>query len=194
MTRRPHDFYETAPWQTRALLRNVPEIGGAILEPCSGDGSIVRVLQEVGHTVRTNDLVPSKQADSALDARERPLYKERPDWVVSNPPYRMPVCLEIVARAVASAKVGVAMMLRLSFSEPTAKINPRGPWLSRNPVSRQLVLPRYSFTGNDKTDSATTAWFVWARVPLTGAPLVSLYRADVIYSTIPELEQGRLTL
>lgn len=194
--RRQHDFYETAPWQTRALLHYVPEIAGCkILEPCSGDGSIERILRHEGRglEVITNDLVDGRPADYHFDARERELYRAtRPDWVVSNPPYKMPDCLEIVARAVLEARLGVAMMLRVTFTEPTAHVNPRGPWLSRNPIARQLTLPRYSFTGNGKADSATTAWFVWSKLQLSGPPLLSLYRADIIHSTIKEIEQGNL--
>lgn len=37
MTRRPRDFYETAPFMTRGLLVHVPEIGGRILECCAGE-------------------------------------------------------------------------------------------------------------------------------------------------------------
>jgi hypothetical protein len=34
-------------------------------------------------------------------------------------------------------------------------------------------MPRYSFTGNGKSDSVTTAWMIWSRIPLTGLPHVS---------------------
>jgi hypothetical protein len=95
-----------------------------------------------------------------------------------------------VQHAVATAKVGVALMLRISFTEPTAHIHPRGPWLEVNPPKRQLVLPRYSFTQNGRSDSATTCWFVWSRKRLGGLPIVSLYNADIIYATVPEIEEG----
>jgi hypothetical protein len=78
--------------------------------------------------------------------------------------------------------VGVAMMLRLSFEEPTAHVNPRGPFLEANPLTRKLVMPRYSFTGNGNSDSVTTAWMIWSKVPLSGAPMLSLYRADSLYA------------
>jgi len=57
----------------------------------------------------------------------------------------------------------VAMLLRLSFLEPTAKVNPRGPWLAECPPSRLIVLPRCSYTGDGRTDSVTTAWMIWLR-------------------------------
>ena len=39
--RRAHDAYYTPAWQTRALLAH-QEISGSVLEPCAGDGGIVR--------------------------------------------------------------------------------------------------------------------------------------------------------
>jgi hypothetical protein len=52
----------------------------------------------------------------------------------------------------------VAMLLRLSFLEPTRE---RGPWLAKNPPDLVIVLPRISFTGDGKTDSVTCAWMIW---------------------------------
>jgi len=72
-----------------------------------------------------------------------------------------------VARAVREARVGVAMLLRITFREPTRHRFPRGPWLAAHPVSRVLTLPRYSYTQDGRTDSVTTEWCVWVRRPLT---------------------------
>jgi hypothetical protein len=184
--RRDKDFYETPPWMTRALLAQVPEISGTILEPCAGDMSIARILSaEGGLKVFTNDVDPLRPADSHYDAADpafATLMAPFVDWVITNPPYEMPLCTNIVANAIRTARVGVAMMLRISFEEPTAKVNPRGPFLELNPLSRKLVMPRHSFTGDGKSDSATTAWMIWAKVPLTGHPMLSMYRADVRYS------------
>lgn len=202
--RHANDFYETAPWQTLALLANQP-ISGVVLEPCAGDGSIAHLLKEhIGSqfftgrstgrsAVITNDLDHVRDADFHLDARGDALYEAAGgvDWVVTNPPYGMPDCRDIVAAAVKHARVGVAMMLRISFREPTAKINPRGPFLHANQPSRLLTLPRYSFTGNGKSDSATTEWVIWLKSGSPGLelpPILSLYNADVLYAAAQELE------
>lgn len=196
MARQKNDFYETAPWQTRALLAHQP-ISGTVLEPCVGDWSIVRVLNDEAPAITgiiTNDIDPQRSADFHFDAASPELWCEilklgGVDWVVSNPPFLMPVCRDIVIQALKYARVGVAMMLPLSFREPTPKINPRGPFLEENPISRLLTLPRYSFTGNGKTYSMTTEWAIWIKHPkMTGAhigedgdplpPVLSLYKAD----------------
>jgi hypothetical protein len=43
-------------------------------------------------------------------------------------------------------------------------------------------MPRYSFTGNGKSDSVTTAWMIWSRIPLAGPAHVSCYDADRPYA------------
>jgi hypothetical protein len=182
VARRENDFYETPPWMVEALLLSVPEIGGRILEPCSGDGSIVKVLE---HTTRchisrivTNDLDPVRHADYHLDATDEAQWAGRHDWVITNPPFAPEVMFPIVRNAVKHARVGVAMLGRISFLEPCKTSRhgePRGPWLALNPPQRYLVTERHSFTGNGKSDSCTTAWLVWSKVPLSGAPIQSLY-------------------
>lgn len=179
--RHEHDFYETAQWQTKALVAN-QRIDGQVLEPCVGDSSIATFF----HGCITNDIDSKREADYSYDAASPALYDHieqdygQVDWVVTNPPFSMPLCRDIVALAVERARVGVAMMLRISFREPTAKINPRGPFLAAHPISRLLTLPRYSFTGNGKSDSATTEWVIWIKDPLynSGLPILSLYGAD----------------
>lgn len=57
-----------------------------------------------------------------------------------------------------AAIVGVAMLLRLSYLEPTKD---RGHWLNDHPPTQMIVLPRISFTGDGKTDSVTCAWMIW---------------------------------
>jgi hypothetical protein len=189
--RRERDFYETAPWQVRALLAHQP-ISGVVLEPCVGDWSIANELREVpGVTVATNDIDPERTATFHVDASHEALYRQLDihcggcDWVITNPPYAMPMCTNIVQQAVKHARVGVAMMLRISFREPTAKVNPRGPFLEQHPISRLLTLPRYSFTGNGKSDSATTEWAIWLKPDAPGRDLpaiLSLYNADKRYA------------
>jgi len=170
---------------TRALIAHVPEIRGNVMECCVGDKSIDAVLVKDSDydVLFTNDIDPTKSAYRHLCASDPHLYKDLDvDWVITNPPYAMPLCTNIVANAIKHARVGVAMMLRISFEEPTAKVNPRGPFLEANPLTRKLVMPRHSFTGNGKSDSATTAWMIWSKVPLSGAPMLSLYRANELYA------------
>lgn len=164
--RRPFDFYETNEFAVKALLRDV-EIGGTVLEPCNGAGAITRVLiREAGLSVDTNDVDTAREADTHMDAT-RPeawqFFADSYDWIVTNPPFSS--AFEIVSQAYAAARVGVAALLRLSWLEPVRSEDNRArcEWLVSHPPTDLLVLPRYSFTGNGKTDSVTCAWFVWSK-------------------------------
>ena len=102
-----------------------------MLEPCCGDHAITRALAP--RTVPTNDLNAACLAHSHLDARDRLSWTSFPpvDWVVTNPPFA--AAMPILQHAVAHARVGVALYLRLSFLEPTRA---RGPWLEAHPRAR----------------------------------------------------------
>jgi len=154
--RRALDAYYT-PRSAVNSLRSYFPIKGVIFECCAGDGAIVNPFVEDGLVVVTNDIDPKLHCNFQRDAKEASLFSEvNADWVVSNPPFSE--AFPIVKNAVESAKIGVAMLLRLSFLEPTYE---RGEWLQANPPQALIVLPRISFTGDGKTDSVTTAWFIW---------------------------------
>jgi hypothetical protein len=162
--RRPLDQYFTPAGFTRVLLDRVPEIQGHhwILEPCSGQRDIADILDaRLGRQTMTNDLDIRMPAAYHLDATKRETWDLwstgfMADWVITNPPFN--AAHQIVPQAVKFARVGVAMLLRLSWLEPTAD---REDFLSGYPPSQMIVLPRYSYTGNGKTDSVTSAWMIW---------------------------------
>jgi hypothetical protein len=152
------DQYFTPLSAARVLLKYQPSISGTILEPCVGRGDLAAPLRPLGRVV-TNDIDPLMSADTHRDAATDDFWLwqalDRPDWVVSNPPFSC--CQPIIAGAFSVAQLGVAMLLRLSYLEPC---NNRADFLSANPPS-VIVLPRISFTGDGKTDNVTCAWFVW---------------------------------
>jgi hypothetical protein len=168
--RRPRDLYETHPDMVTALLRFAGvEIRGTVLEPCAGNGAIVRPLASRGFTVRTSDIAPGwhYQLDAAYDTVYR--LSSPVSWIITNPPFSS--AFPIVKLALTHATVGIAFLTRLSFLEPTRD---RGRWLHEHPPDRLIVLPRYSFTGDGKTDSVTCAWCVWthAKHPAPGVVVV----------------------
>lgn len=179
--RHADDFYITAPWMTRALLQQLPPLAGRLLlEPCAGDGAIVRELPRAAR-VLSNDLVPRAPLSPTflLDAREATAWRTFRrcgpiDVVVSNPPFKW--AFEIARRAFEAARLCVALLLRLSWLEPTGS---RGAWLRAHPPTRLIVLPRYSFRRNGKSDSVTCAWVIWSKHRLFCAPGIDFVtRAD----------------
>lgn len=179
MARRTNDFYETPSWMIHALLTHVPEISGTVFECCVGDGSIYRELINLPRVevVLTNDIDETKPASYHYDAAQAIAWSavdhdRSIDWVVTNPPFDPDIMVPILQNALATARVGVVLLGRVSFLEPTKA---RGAVLSANPPRRYLVTERHSFTGNGKSDSATTAWMVWSKQPLSGRPIEVLW-------------------
>jgi hypothetical protein len=167
-TRREHDFYSTPEYMTRALLSRIP-IHGHVLECCAGLSAITNVLSENlirptwlptdPHIIVTENepYQDSLTATWRLDATQPASWSTWGyyDWIVSNPPFVH--ANTIVPLAVAHARIGVAMVLRLSWFEPTEE---RAAFLKAHPPA-VIVLPRHDFRGNGQTDSVTSAWFVW---------------------------------
>jgi len=167
-SRREFDTYFTPPWQVDALCHFVPSISGVIWEPCAGDLSLVTQLLIAAPKVElvvTNDLNPECQTDYHEDATGRHAWEhmreaqgQSPDWVVTNPPFKQ--ALPILKLALEFAQVGVALLSRISFVEPTRV---RGPWFIDHPHDQRIVLERWSYTGDGRSDAATTEWLIYAR-------------------------------
>lgn len=172
--RRERDAYFTLRWQVQALLDAFPELRGESLgDPTCGDGRMARMLVEAGRFTRCylNDLVEpdalavpgcvyASQGDGA--AADFP----RTDWEVSNYPFN--AAGEIVWASLRRARVGVAALLRCTFGEScgASAAAPRGArkWLVRRPPTGIVMMPRGSYTGDGKSDSAPHWWFIWSDV------------------------------
>lgn len=168
--RHPLDQYQTASWQVDALVDHLPELSGTIWCPTVGDGALYWRLLERRPDLKvtlTNDISPAVTADYHEDAALAASWLRwigdhgMPDWIIDNFPFGDEY--QILRHALPAAKCGLVAMARISFVEGTQE---RGAWLAKHPRDLQVVLERYSFTGNGKADSTTTEWLVWSKVPL----------------------------
>ena len=156
------DYYETPIWMTRTLLHHHPLSRGLhVVEPCAGDGAIARVLQASHLHVVTNDIDARHEADHHEDATLTQFWggavSDDVDFVITNPPFND--AFRILQHAYAVARVGVAMLLRKTFLEPTRE---RGAWLAAHPPTRIIGLPRHSFRGKG-SDSVSADWVIWLK-------------------------------
>lgn len=167
------DFYTTPAWMTRALLRRLPVENWAsrIVEPCVGNGAIVRELPLEHVDVVTNDIASRDGfiPDFLCDATKPETWTAFARTgalgvVITNPPFTD--AFAIVQHAFEAAAIGVACLLRITWLEP---VEQRGPWLRAHPPDRVIVLPRWSFKGRGN-DSATCAWMLWAKQPFFCTP------------------------
>lgn len=167
--RRKDDAYATPPWCVRAILPYLPRVG-TILEPCAGDGGIIRVLHKSGvaarrlHAVEINPklaaliapLTPgvTVQAGDCLKA-ETMLMPH--GLIITNPPFSL--AIEIVELAVGTVErwgTTAAFLLRLPFLEGQK----RAEFHKKHPADIYVFAKRPSFTLGG-TDATAYAWFVW---------------------------------
>jgi hypothetical protein len=154
------DYYKTPGFAVDSLLTHFPLDGVRIFDCCAGNGEISNILKDKGLTVRTNDIDIVKDVDYHFNACYPSKWPdEEMDFIVTNPPYD--VAYDIITVAYLKAQIGIAMLLRLSFLEPTYE---RQSWLGAHPPNLLIVLPRISFTGDGKTDSVTVAWMIWHKL------------------------------
>jgi hypothetical protein len=151
------DFFPTPPWATFALIDN-EKFTGDIWESACGDGSMSRVLELTGRTVRSSDLYNRGYGEAGFDFLN-------PQWssdnIVTNPPYN---CAEgFVASGVKHSTRKFALLLRLAFLEGANRAN---TIFAKIPPARVWVFSeRITFypSGVEPKGSGTTAyaWFVW---------------------------------
>ena len=183
LARQPLDFYPTPSLLTWALIKSHGFVAWhnqpTVLEPCAGEGAISDVLRESGlfRFVDTADIDPAKVSPTGdppgfrrtfgatsftMDATDPQAWARmaRYDWVITNPPFNeAPAILPL---AFGNCRVGMAMLLRLSYLEPCAN---RASWLAEHPPAKLIVFnPRPRFRADTGgTDSVTSAWFIWHR-------------------------------
>lgn len=171
--RSDNDFYETKPWMVRSLLHHYPQIvkpGTWVLECASGRDAIANVLREYPEVqVITNDIDPAHtMAQYHEDATQERAWRGKwpfCDWVVSNCPFN--IAHEILPHALNHSRLGVAVLLRKTYLEPTKGrklhgefVPGRGPWLQAHPPTGLIGLPRYGFRGAG-SDSVSCDWMIW---------------------------------
>ena len=166
MPRLELEQYETPAPLVVALADRLPHLlKTTVFEPCAGDLAIARFFPNVF----TNDIDPKCKTDTHLDMtlRDDWFFKGIPalDWVITNPPFSLAEA--ILPLAWTYCESGMAMLLRLSYQEPTKG---RARWLKGHKkfLSNMIIFnPRPIFRltdeGKKATDSVTVAWMVWRR-------------------------------
>ena len=170
--RRANDFYQTPQKVIDALLNNYEideEKQCYILEPCAGDGAIIKELQREGYcnikaieirpeeTQNLNELVGYGRFAIADFLTMSEKHTGRPDVIITNPPFSL--AMEILEKSmkIVSEKGKVILLLRLGFLASDKRFD----FMRENPPTDMFVLhKRPSFTGKG-TDSQEYGWFVW---------------------------------
>lgn len=177
--RKKYDAYYTLkPMIVELFSRiKIPD-NSTILEPCVGDGAILKTLKELNLTLnfQTNDIDTKVFAHWHEDARRsRFIYDQNADFVITNPPFSD--ALEIMQMSYESRIPKIIFLVRLSFLEPTGKRSGyRGKFLNliKDNIRSVRIFgsprPSFAFRG---TDNVTTCWididknFSWEETGIT---------------------------
>ena len=168
----PHDSLDDFPtplWATRALCEwlrvhwaDEPEDWQdfTVREPAANRGHMVRPLSEYFGTVEAAD-VHDYGAGYKLRDYLWDLKMPTVDWTITNPPFRL--AEQFIARACASSRHGVAMIVRTAFLEGQERY---ANLFSRNPPSHVLQFTERVVMHKGKLapkGSTATAycWLVW---------------------------------
>lgn len=172
----PHDSlddFPTPPWGTRALLER-QVMRGLIWEPAAGRGYMERTLVESGAQVVGSDI---HDYGAGYPVHDFLFHRGsvglpcpgRPDWIVTNPPYRL--ARDFAMQAFELATSGVALLCRLQWLEG-GPINRRHElFMAYPPKTIHLFCDRltmlkgrlvYHEPKRKRRNTATAyAWFVW---------------------------------
>lgn len=167
------DFYPTPPSATEALFDAHPPPVWRLLDPCAGDGAILRVAKERGYDVsavelRMAELMPLLRTcqpgavvigDWLEISHDKQALERLCGWpvpaIVCNPPFS--IAREIVEACLDVGACYVAALLRIN-------VEASGPWRSfweAHPWTDRVVLwRRPSFTGHG-TDMTNYFWAIW---------------------------------
>ena len=156
------DFYQTPAFATLKLLEK-ETFNGSIIEPCSGQGAISKVLENSGYAVTSSDIRTDEYVYGEKGLNIFSIDANSFDNVITNPPYF--IGKEIVEKSLEIANHKVCMLLKLTFLE-SAK---RHQFLKSSPLARVHVFSNrvtmYPFGTNEPKNGGTItfAWFVWEK-------------------------------
>lgn len=164
------DYFPTPPWAARAgaeLITNLDPQARTAWEPAAGGGHMAHGLADYFAEVRRSDVFDHgcdfAEANFLTAEAEQLVGDWRPDWVITNPPFKQGEAF--ARRGWQFARRGVAMLLRLQFIEGVGRhalftrdcpLTVFAPFCERVPMVEGRWDPEAS--------SATGyAWFIWIK-------------------------------
>lgn len=165
--REQNDFYATDPAAIDLLVKKV-ELPKQILEPACGSGCLSVRLEELGHDVKSYDIVDRGFGDvgNFFEMVNPPF--DGNFAIVTNPPYKF--AKEFCLHAIDIAPTGglVCMFLKTTFAEGKGRFNDLfsiyPPRMVLQCVERVLCAKNAGFATRKKEGSAVAyAWWIWQK-------------------------------
>ena len=161
------DDFPTPPWATRALMEHVLRAGIfwkslSCIDPACGRGHMCRPLAEYFGHVHQSDIY-DYGGNTADDFLSPGVYIFPPDWIITNPPFRL--AEQFIHKALENAKIGVAMLCRSQFDESVGRYERL--FRDNPPTIEAVFVERVPMVRGRLDRKATTAtsysWFVWQK-------------------------------
>lgn len=166
------DYFPTPPWAARAggeLIKRLDPGNWTCWEPACGGGHMAHGLRDYFSCVIATD-IHDYGAGDVLDFLDpdawvpaTPGDAQRPDWIVTNPPFVLGDAF--VRTAYQRARRGVAMLLRLVFLEGNKRfylLHEDCPLTAVAPFSERVPMVKGRWDP-DASSATAYAWFVWIR-------------------------------
>lgn len=163
--RKERDFYPTPVEAVAPLLPHLAP-GSAFIEPCAGDGALIRHLEAAGHVCTAafdiEPLGPGIERRDAFEVQERGLF-------ITNPPWDRPILHPLIHHLVT---LGEAWLLFDADWMHTVQAAPFEPMLRKVvSVGRVKWMADTSNTGMDNA-----AWYLFGRPVEGNEPVLRLRR------------------
>lgn len=163
----PHDSlddFPTPPWAARAFCHwlDAPR-DQTVWEPAANRGYLAKGLRDHFDTVWCSDVHDYGAGFALHDFLMPGTPLHRPDWVITNPPFRL--ALEFVERGLDVAHIGVAVICRSVWAESHTRFErlfkERPPaWIVQHVERVPMVKGRYD---PDASTATGYSWFVWRK-------------------------------
>lgn len=181
--RSPYDFYPTPKETIESLMDTLSKyninLGDKILEPCAGDGALIRSIWHPGALIQAYDIDESHlpQLKELCDSGDIICYGTRDvltltakevtsfNTIITNPPFSITQeilehLLKIRDEAPINAKPTIIILQRLGFLGSQKR---HDFWNKYPPNAVWAVSKRPSFTGQG-TDAHEYGWFIWGNI------------------------------
>lgn len=158
--RDPHDWYVEPEWCTEVLLDHIGPLTGYVVDPCCGQGNILKV---VGDKASGFDIV-DRGAPRLIIEQDFRDSEMRCDNIISNPPYSL--AQEFIEHFLPTTGRILAVLNRLDFLASQG----RNAMFNKNPPWRVIVLskrPSMPPGGRDilgKQGMHDYCWIVWNKI------------------------------
>ena len=158
------DFYQTPTWATKELLKRI-EFKGSVLEPCSGNGAIARLIEGcVASDIRDDEVVYGEKGKDLFSYKDNSF-----DNVITNPPFAS--AQKVIEHSLKVSRNKVYMLLKLQFLESVARYE----FFNNTPLKSVKVfckrITMYPANEPEPKNSGTIAyaWYEW-EIGHTGKP------------------------